>query len=131
VSDDDLDLQAGHGKTASEVLAEHDAKLRRDTIEEAAKWLLGHGTLGSPAAVAGDMRAALLGKQAGEAPKCPKCKDRGIRDMGKVRCECQDAATAPAEQAGEVCGDCDGHGYRGYLPCLSCNGGRRTPGRGR
>lgn len=35
------------------------AEGRREGIEAAARWILGHGTLGSPAIVAGDMRAAL------------------------------------------------------------------------
>jgi hypothetical protein len=52
-------------------------------------------------------------------PACSKCKDRGIRDMGKVRCECPAAAPEPTE----VCGACGGRifeGSPGERACVAC-----------
>jgi hypothetical protein len=105
---------------------------RRDTIEEAARWLgTVHGSIGEY--LAKDLRAALLGKQTWEAAVVPASADTLKRLAALV--SKTDAAPAPAEGAGEVCGACGGRrvvwAIGAWCTCSGCNGTGRTPGRSR
>jgi hypothetical protein len=86
----------------------HDAQVRRDAIEEAAKWLEKQSLF--YAYTARDLRAALLGKQAGETPAAGVSGSylAGVPCLYETAEECPDidcshnVAPAPAEGAGEV-----------------------------
>jgi hypothetical protein len=121
-----------HGRAGGKMRAAIE-QARRDTIEEAARWLweqvvnyerldeeaeeLGTDVL---ALVADRMRAALLGKQAGEAPGCnPDCETHEFE------------VPAPAEGAGEVCNECEGACARMGMLCQARLLRGRTPGRSR
>jgi hypothetical protein len=106
------------------VVADARVKARRDTIEEAARWLENRGhTQRQCRDAARDLRAALLGKQAGEAPEGPMS---GCGLLGPERPD-----TAPAEGAGEVCDACLCAGGALQARCGKCRGVGRAPGRSR
>jgi hypothetical protein len=86
------------------------------------------------------VRAALLGKQAGEAPAAGVSGSylAGVPCLYETAEECPDidcshnVAPAPTEGDGEVCGACGGEGFiMGEGTCIPCRGTGRTPKGGR
>jgi hypothetical protein len=107
---------------------------RRDTIEEAARWLEEQTGVRDRDAIARRMVAALLGKQAGEAPAKPGCSCPGggsgyVGNPSLCR-SCGEPRTAPAEGAGEDC-DCVSNCGNPWPTCPRCNGTGGTPARSR
>jgi hypothetical protein len=87
-----------HGRAGGKMRAAIE-KARRDTIEEAARWLEEHYDDVPAKYLHERMCAALLGKQAGEAPKCELCSGNRYVigfDLKPIPCH-MCAAPAPAE----------------------------------